>query len=140
MPGRGQSIRRFRFTRSFPKQGVIAPMLFAVCFPLSVLGQDLVQVYRDAQSYDAVYAAARHQVEAGRERRPQGLALLLPTLNLSGQATRTRSEIDSRNPAISPSFTRYPESGSYTLTFTQPLFRYQNWIQYEQSGHHVRQA
>ena len=140
MLGRGQLIRRFRFTRSFEKQGVIAPLLCAVFFPLTALGQDLFQVYREAQSYDAVYAAARHSVEAGRERRPQGLALLLPTLNLSGQATRTRSEIDSRNPALSPSFTRYPESGSYTLTFTQPLFRYQNWIQYEQSGHQVRQA
>ena len=128
MLGRGQLIRRFRSTRSFGKQGVIAPLLCAVFFPLTALGQDLFQVYREAQSYDAVYAAARHSVEAGRERRPQGLALLLPTLNLSGQATRTRSEIDSRNPALSPSFTRYPESGSYTLTFTQPRFRFQNWI------------
>jgi outer membrane protein len=119
---------------------VIAPVLFAILFPLSALGQDLVQVYREAQSYDAVYAAARHQVDAGRERRPQGLALLLPTLNLSGQATRTRTEVDSRDPSISPSFTRFPESAGYTLTFTQPLFRYQNWIQYEQSSYQVRQA
>src|SRR5688500_6501338 len=140
MLGHGQSIRRFRFTRSFEKPGVIAPLLFAVFFPLTAVGQDLFRVYREAQSYDAVYAAARHSVEAGRERRPQGLALLLPTLNLSGQATRTRTEIDSRDPAISPSFPRYPESGSYTLTFTQPLFRYPNWIQYEQSGHQERLA
>src|SRR5688500_6624393 len=140
MLGRGPSIQRFRFTRSFAKLGVIAPMLSTILFPLTALGQDLVQVYREAQSYDAVYAAARHQVDAGRERRPQGLALLLPTLNLSSQATRTRTEVDSRDPSISPSFTRYPETASYTLTFTQPLFRYQNWIQYEQAGHQVRQA
>src|SRR5688572_12179373 len=140
MPGRGPSIRRFRFTRSLEKPGVIAPMLFAVFFPLTAVGQDLFQVYREAQRYDAVYAAARHSVEAGRERRPQGRALLLPTLNLSSQATRSRNEVDSRDPLILPSFTRYPESASYTLTFTQPLFRYQNWIQYEQSGHQVRQA
>jgi outer membrane protein len=134
MLGRGRSIRRFRFTSR------LAGALVLLALPWSAAAQDLFQVYREAQSYDAVYAAARHSVEAGRERRPQGLALLLPTLNLSGQATRTRTEIDSRNPALSPSFTRYPESGSYTLTFTQPLFRYQNWIQYEQSGHQVRQA
>ena len=99
-----------------------------------------MQVYREAQSYDAVYAAARYAVEAGRERRPQGLALLLPTLNLSSQATRTRTEVESRDPAVTPSFTRYPESVGYTLTFTQPLFRYQNWIQYEQSSFQVKQA
>ena len=91
MPGRARSIRRSRFTRRFGKLGVVGPVLFAVLFPQVALGQDLVQVYREAQSYDAVYAAARHQVDAGRERRPQGLALLLPTLNLSGQATRTRT-------------------------------------------------
>jgi outer membrane protein len=130
MPGRAPSIQRFRFTSA----------LILLGLPWFAAAQDLVQVYRDAQSYDAVYAAARHSVEAGRERRPQGLALLLPTLNLSSQATRTRTEVDSRDPSISPSFTRYPESASYTLTFTQPLFRYQNWIQYEQSGHQVRQA
>ena len=137
MPGRGQSIRRFRFTRALT--AAVIALVLAV-FPLTAAAQDLFQVYREAQSYDAVYAAARHSVEAGRERRPQGLALLLPTLNLSSQATRTRNEVDSRDPLILPSFTRYPESAGYTLTFTQPLFRYQNWIQYEQSGHQVRQA
>ena len=140
MPGRAASIRQCRFTKFWGKQGALAPLLVAVCFPFAVQAQDLVQVYREAQNYDAVYAAARFQVEAGRERRPQGLALLLPTLNLSSQATRTRTEVESRDPAITPSFTRYPESVGYTLTFTQPLFRYQNWIQYEQSSFQVRQA
>jgi outer membrane protein len=135
MPGRAPSIRRSRFIRAFLLAGVLAPVL-----PLPAAAQDLFQVYREAQSYDAVFAAARHNVEAGRERLPQGRALLLPTLNLSSQATRTRTEVDSRDPAVSPSFTRYPESVGYTLTFTQPLFRYQNWIQYEQAGHQVRQA
>jgi len=140
MPGRVPSIRQCRFTRFGGKQGAVAPLLVALCFPVAVAAEDLVQVYREAQSYDAVYAAARFQVEAGRERRPQGLALLLPTLNLSSQATRTRTEVDSRDPAVTPSFTRYPESMGYTLTFTQPLFRYQNWIQYEQSSFQVKQA
>jgi outer membrane protein len=99
-----------------------------------------MQVYREAQRNDSAYAAARHSVDAGRERLPQGRALLLPTLNLSANAQRTRAEVDSRDPSISPSFIRYPESASYTLTFTQPLFRYQNWLQYEQGGFQVRQA
>ena len=109
--------------------------------PLAAGAEDLLQVYRDAQRYDAVYAAARHSLDAGRERLPQGRALLLPTLNLSANATRTRIEVGFARPArCSPSFTRYPESASYTLTFTQPLFRRQNWLQYEQGDHQVRQA
>jgi outer membrane protein len=102
--------------------------------------EDLMQVYREAQRNDAVFAAARAALEAGRERQPQGLALLLPTLNLTASATRNRFELDSRDPLILPSSTRYPESASYTLTLTQPLFRQQNWLQYQQGGHQVRQA
>jgi outer membrane protein len=41
---------------------------------------------------------------------------------------------------VVPSFIRYPESVGYTLTLTQPLFRQQNWLQYRQAGHQVRQA
>ena len=142
MPGRAPSIRRFRFTSGFTA-GITSRLtaaLAVLALPWCAAAQDLFQVYRDAQSYDAVYAAARHSLEAGRERLPQGRALLLPTLNLSSQASRTRNELDSRDPLILPSVTRYPETASYTLTFTQPLFRYQNWIQYEQAGHQVRQA
>ncbi|HEX2333364.1 MAG TPA: TolC family outer membrane protein, partial [Burkholderiales bacterium] len=100
----------------------------------------MLQVYREAQRNDAVFAAARHALVAGRERLPQGLALLLPTLNLTGSATRTRVEVDSDDPLILPSTTRNPESANYTLTLTQPIFRQQNWLQYQQGGQQVRQA
>ncbi len=128
MPGRARLIRPFLFTS----------LLAAFSVPAGA--EDLVEVYREAQRYDAVFAAARHTLEAGRERLPQGRALLLPTLNLSGSATRNRTEVDSRDPAIAPSFTRYPEQAGYTLSFNQPLFRLQNWLQYRQADHLVRQA
>ena len=133
MPGPAPSTRVFRFTRFFTGLTVAA-------LPLSAFPEDLLQVYREAQRYDAVFAAARHQLEAGRERKPQGLALLLPTLNLTGNATVTRTDVESRNPAISPSFVRNPESAGYTLSFNQPLYRPQNWLQYRQSDHQVQQA
>jgi outer membrane protein len=122
--------RLFRFTSA----------LAALALPALAPAQDILQVYREAQSYDAVYAAARHSLDAGREKGPQGRALLLPQLGLSGSATRSRTEVDSRDPSVSPSFTRYPEQAGLTLTLTQPLFRRQNWLQYEQGGAQVRQA
>jgi len=131
MGGPGPSIRRCRFTRA---------LALLAALPLSAAAEDLLQVWRDAMSYDAVYSAARHAHEAGREKGPQGLALLLPSLNLTGSASRTRSEVDSRDPAVSPSSLRYPEQGGFTLTLTQPLFRYQSWIQYQQGDVQVRQA
>jgi outer membrane protein len=102
--------------------------------------EDLLQVFRDSQRYDATYSAARNTLAAGRERLPQGRALLLPTLNLSANTTRSRIDVQSSDPTLSPSFLRTPESGGYTLTFTQPIFRAQNFMQYQQSEFQVRQA
>jgi outer membrane protein len=108
--------------------------------PLGVQAEDLMQVYRDAQRYDAVYAAARQTLAAGRERLPQGRALLLPTLNLSANAQAARVESDSRDPRVTPSFNRDPRTLGYTVTFAQPLYRPQNYLQYRQSELQVAQA
>jgi len=102
--------------------------------------EDLIQVFRDAQRYDATFSAARNSLAAGRERLPQGRALLLPTLNLSASATRSRIDLNSYNEPVSPSFIRNPDAAGYTLTLTQPIFRAQNLMQYEQSEYQVRQA
>jgi outer membrane protein len=109
-------------------------------FAAPLHAEDLVQVYRDAQRYDTVYSAARHTLEAGRERLPQGRALLLPTLNLAASAQRSRIESESRDPAVTPDFTRRPSSTGYTLTFAQPIFRPQNYLQYRQAEFQVQQA
>ena len=130
MPGPGPSTRPFRFTR------VLAFLAAAASFDAAA--EDLIQVYRDALAYDAVFSAARRSLEAGKEKGPQGLALLLPTLGLSANATRARTEVESRDTAISPSFSRSPEQVGYTLTFTQPVFRRQNWLQYEQGEVQVK--
>jgi outer membrane protein len=115
-------------------------VVLLAAFAPAAVAEDLVEVYRDAQKYDAVYSAARYNVEAGRERLVQGRALILPSLNLTGNASRQRIESDSRDPAISPSFVRNPNVLGYTLTFTQPIFRPQNWLQYDQAEFQVKQA
>ncbi len=130
MPGPGWSIRRFRCTSAL--------LLLAAAFPAAA--EDLVQVYRDAQQYDAVYQGARYSLEAGRERIPQARALLLPTLNATGSVTSARNDVDSHDPTISPSFTRSINSSAYTLTATQPIFRPQNFVAREQADFQVRQA
>src|SRR5262245_39103144 len=128
MPGPGRSTLPFLFTSAL------------ALTPPGASAEDLFQVYRDAQRYDAAYSAARQQLEAGREKLPQGRALLLPTLNLTGSATRSRFDIESNDPAVSASFTRSANAAQYTLTLTQPLFRAQNWYQYEQAEFQVRQS
>jgi outer membrane protein len=116
--------------------------LFAglAAFALPALAEDLMQVYRDAQRYDAVFSAARNSLDAGREKLAQGRALVLPTLGLTGNLTKQRIESDSKDPSLTPSFTRNPRIFGYQLTFTQPVFRPQNWNQYDQGELQVKQA
>ena len=127
MPGRGPLILRSLLTS-------------ALLLPLGAGAEDLFQVYRDAQRYDAAYSAARQTLEAGRERLPQGRAGILPTLNLTGNATRSRFDIEFNDPAAGINTVRSSNSAAYTLTFNQPLYRPQNWLQYEQAEFQVRQA
>jgi outer membrane protein len=129
MPGPGPSIRPFRCT------DLVAALLIAAG---PAAGEDLLQVYRDAQRYDAVYTAARYSLVAGRERIPQGRALLLPSLNLTANAQAQSARVDSE--ILSQSFKRRPESAAYTLTLTQPVYRPQNMALRDQADFQVRQS
>ncbi len=99
---------------------------------------DLVSIYRGAQSADAVYAGARASYLAGQEKLPQGLAGLLPSVSLSASTQYNDRNLQFRNDTAA-STTRF-NSNSASVTATQPLFRFQNWITYEQAKHQVSQA
>ena len=107
---------------------------------LSASAEDLAQVYRDAKGYDAQYGSARYSLAAGLEKLPQGRALVLPTLSLSASAARTDFENASRNPEITPSFDRDFRARGYTLSLSQPIYRKQNFLQYDQAEYQVKQA
>ena len=115
-------------------------ILIASLLPLTAAAQSLQQVYGDARGYDAQFAAARFALLAGLEKLPQGRALILPTLNLTANATFTRLDVDSKNDVLLPPFARDFRTLGYTLTLTQPVYRPQNWIQYEQAEVQVKQA
>jgi len=103
---------------------------------------DLLQIYREAQNNDATFAAARSTLEAGRERTPQARAGLLPTLSLSGNTLWNQNDLYLRNGTLPPTLDPNPRfnSNGYTLALTQPLFRWQNWVAYDQSKFQVAQA
>ena len=104
--------------------------------PLSAA--DLMQVYREAQDSDPTFAAARATREAGQEKMPQARAGLLPSLTLSGNTTWNETEITAHGgPSLAKP--RY-NSNAYQLTLSQPLFRWQNWLSYDQSKLQVAQA
>ena len=111
------------------------------CLPLAASAESLTQVYQDARSYDAQFGAARYALQAGLERVPQGRALLLPSLNLTANTTRSNIDSESKDPAATQNtFERDINSHGYALTFTQPLYRRQNWLQLDQAEFQAKQA
>ena len=113
-------------------------LLFTPLLASPLWAVDLMQIYREAQANDATYAAARSTLEAGRERTPQARAGLLPTIGISGNTQWNENEISLRR-SSSTDNVKFNSNG-YTLTLTQPLFRWQNWVAYDQSKFQVAQA
>jgi outer membrane protein len=85
---------------------------------------DLIQVFNEALTNDAVYASARSTLAAGQERGIQGRATLLPTLNASGSYTRNDQEAFGQQSRFN--------NNAYTVQLAQPLFRLANWESYKQ--------
>ncbi len=106
--------------------------ILAICiagvFSGGALAADLMQTYRDALANDARFAAARAQYEAGREKVVQGRAGLLPQVGLAADTTWTDPDYKPDLGGRSQSF----NSNGYGVQLTQPLFRWQNWVQFKQ--------
>jgi len=119
----------------------VGRMALAIVFllPLSARAQDLQQVYRDAKNYDAQFASARYALQAALEKVPQGRALVLPSLTLSGSTNNQRIDSHSRAPGV-PDFVRNARSYGYSLALSQPIYRPQNNATYDQADFLVKQA
>src|SRR2546429_3670812 len=116
MVGRGPSIRLYRFTSACAFTGAFGLAAALAAGPAAA--EDLLQVYREAQRYDAVFAAARYTLDAGRERIPQGRSLLLPLLTLQANAASQRFDVTSSNTAVTPNFGRSVANYGYVLTLS----------------------
>ena len=111
---------------------LVAGTLLATTFAGQAFAADLMSVYRDAQGYDAQFASARAALEAGREKLPQGRAGLLPTVGLGAQTVWNETETRLRRGGVPASNSDYNTNG-WSVNLTQPLFRWQNWVAYNQS-------
>jgi len=98
----------------------------------AVLGADLLSIYRDAVANDAAYSSAKYSLQAGREKESQGFAGLLPTVGATVNTTANNANVTFRSPTTFPVGERFFNTNGYTITLTQPLFRWQNWETYQQ--------
>ncbi len=98
-------------------------------------GADLITVYQQAARTNPQLAAAAASLQAVRERRPQAMAGLLPTIDATGAIERQRLK-DLNQSAPADNVTNKLAS----LDLVQPLFRYDRWIQLEQSDSEIAKA
>ena len=107
-----------------------------------VKAADLLATYHAAQSQDAVFAAAQAAHRAGLEKLPQGVSLLLPSVNLSANNTFNDSanQYSGANAGFYTSNTVRFDTLSYGVNLTQPLFHLPNWVIYTEAGLQVAQA
>ena len=122
--------------------------LLAIAMPLALgcaalagpaAGEDLMQIYREAQRNDPAIAAAKATWVATQEKLPQARAGLLPSASLSANANYNNYDATIKSDPqtdINRSF----GFGSATLSASQPLFRYQNLVAVDQAQVFVTQA
>jgi len=96
---------------------------------------DLLDVYREAAATNPGLAASLASLEAVQEQRPQARAGLLPTLGASASYTPNRYK--SLNPDR-PTETSNDKLAS--LSLSQPLFRYDRWVQLKQADSEIARA
>src|SRR5574338_530519 len=92
---------------------------------------DLMQTYRDALANDAPFAAARAQRDADVEKLPQARAGLLPFVGVTGNTNYNNYDVKFQGP-LGTDFTRKGNTNAYSVQLSQPVFRWQNWVQYKQ--------
>ncbi len=106
---------------------------------LPAAGEDLLQIYRDAQQADPALAAAKYNWSATQEKAPQARAGLLP--NVAATANGSLYNYDATIKS-DPQVDINRNFGQYTgaISASQPLYRYQNTVAYDQAKQQVSQA
>lgn len=121
------------------KLKAVSLLLSSLFIAAAAQGADLLQIYKEALDNDAQFTAAKHTLEAGREKLPQGRAGLLPTLGVSVNTMWNDVEYQRRVSGAAVATGQYNSHG-YSVSLSQPLFRWQNWMQYDQAKLQVAQA
>lgn len=124
--------------RRLPFRQLAAATVVALGAHLPVHGADLLEVYKQAQSGDVVYASARAAWTAAQEKLPQGRSGLLPKVDIAGSTQYNDRDIQFRDntPGRADRF----NSNALSLSLTQPIYRRQNIVAYEQGKTQIEQA
>ena len=112
----------------------------ALGLPAAAGAIDLIETYKLALDNDAEFAAAVAGNKAAHEFKPQARAALLPNISLDAWTAYNdgRRKARSRSGMVADD-ARYNTNG-YGLSLTQPVFRWDRWVQLRQADDRVKQA
>ncbi len=102
-------------------------------------GEDLLQIYRDALTSDPTLASARATYTASLEVLPQARSGLLPLVSLLASASQQDFDETLHSDPQTKFHQPFPQYG-YTVSASQPLYRMQNWISFDQAKQQVGQS
>ncbi|MEN8761181.1 MAG: TolC family outer membrane protein [Thiogranum sp.] len=116
---------------------LLRPLCFIglLLIPVGAQSVDLITVYEEALRTNPQLAAAAANLDAVRERRPQALAGLLPEVFVDGSLSRLRVKNLNQSQPANRSTNR-----TAGINLTQPLIRYDRWIQLKQSDSEIAGA
>ena len=117
-------------------------LLFAAGDVLAAPTQNLLDIYRQAQTNDPNWASAQSSRLAAQEKQVQGKALILPTVTAGANVNHSNSDVEYRGSSVffGNGGTESFETYGYNVSLTHPLYRKENSVQYEQSKTQVVQA
>lgn len=97
---------------------------------------DLMAAYQLAVNHDSEIHAAYNQLMASKEVKPQALAALLPSVDISASSADVRKESD----GISGKNTSQSRNESFEVSLRQPLFNWASFVRFNQADQSVSRA
>jgi outer membrane protein len=110
--------------RAVPRALAAAGLLAGMC--TGAAAQTLQELYEAARAFDANYLAAKAQAESAQYRAAQSDALMRPSANLGGNASRAHSD--------TPIGNRSGSTRQLSISGRQPLFNKANWATIDQAA------
>ena len=100
-------------------------LLALLLFSTSIVSENLNDIYQLALSNDPLLKSAEATYRAGKESKKQGIAGLLPSLNVTGTTNWNEARIED-------TLIDEYNSNSYSGVISQPLFRLDKWFKFRQ--------
>ncbi len=131
----GKNLKRFYWMY------LCAALVFALALPAqSVWGENLMQIYKLAKDHDPTFKGDQYKHEASPETLKQAYSELWPKVTAEAYYQETRQKIVESDVAIySHGVSNFSTEG-YTLTLTQPLWRYSSILRVYQAKEEVKRA